>query len=238
MNQPGPEGIVLLMNKPLEWTSFDVVKKVKWMIKAKKAGHAGTLDPLATGLLIICTEKKTKNISEIQDAEKEYTGTFYIGATTPSFDLETARDREFPIEHLKEEDVRKAFLKYTGNIDQIPPMHSAIKTGGQRAYKIARRGDHVELKSRPLFIKEFELTRCELPEVDFRIVCSKGTYIRALARDIGESLGVGAHLTALCRTRIGPYFLTDAFTIADLEAKYPKNNSLETLSDTQNTGNQ
>jgi len=238
MNQPGAEGFVLLMNKPLEWTSFDVVKKVKWITKSKKVGHAGTLDPLATGLLIICTEKKTKIISEIQDAEKEYTGTFYIGATTPSFDLETARDKEFAFDHLTEADVRKAFSKFTGAINQIPPMHSAIKTGGQRAYKIARRGDSVELKPRPLFIKEFELTRCELPEVDFRVVCSKGTYIRSLARDIGEELGVGAHLTALCRTRIGAYFLTDAFTIAELEAKYPKNKSLETTSSAENSENQ
>lgn len=220
MNVSGPEGAVLLINKPLEWTSFDVVKKVKWIIKAKKVGHAGTLDPLASGLLILCTEKKTKSISEIQDAEKEYTGTFFIGATTPSFDLETARDREFDISHITEEQVHTAFINFTGEIMQVPPLHSAIKTGGQRAYKIARKGEKAELKARPLVIREFEITQCRLPEVQFRVVCSKGTYIRSLARDIGEFLGVGAHLTSLCRTRIGTYNLTNAFSIQELENKF------------------
>lgn len=166
-------------------------------------------------------QKKTKTISDIQAAEKEYTGTFYIGATTPSFDLETERDQEFDISHITEELVRNAAAAHIGEIMQVPPLHSAVKLNGQRAYKIARRGETAELKAKPLVIKEFEITRCALPEVDFRIVCSKGTYIRALARDLGEALGAGAHLTALCRTRIGEYRLQDASTIADLEQRFP-----------------
>ena len=219
MQYERPEGQVILMNKPLTWTSFQVVKKVKWLIKAKRVGHAGTLDPLATGLLIVCTEKKTKTINEIQAAEKEYTGTFYIGATTPSFDLETERDQEFDISHITEEQVARVFKEHIGEIMQTPPLHSAVKLNGQRAYQIARRGETAELKAKPLVIKEFEITRYALPEVDFRVVCSKGTYIRALARDIGVALGAGAHLTALCRTRIGDYLLENALSIADLEQK-------------------
>ncbi|MBL7924931.1 MAG: tRNA pseudouridine(55) synthase TruB [Bacteroidia bacterium] len=222
MEQAQPEGMVLLMNKPLGWTSFNVVKKVKWTTREKKVGHAGTLDPLATGLLIVCTGRKTKSISEIQAAEKEYTGTFYIGAVTPSFDLETEREQETDIRHIAEEDVRAAFQKFTGEIMQVPPLHSAVKLGGQRAYKIARRGGQAELAAKPLFIKTFELCGFEPPLLHFRVICSKGTYVRALARDIGEVLGVGAHLTALCRTRIGDYHLADALSIADLEARYPR----------------
>ncbi len=221
MQYQRPEGEVILMNKPLQWTSFQLVKKVKWLTKAKRVGHAGTLDPLATGLLVICTEKKTKTINEIQAAEKEYTGTFYIGATTPSFDLETERDQEFDISHITEEKVQAVAAAHIGEIMQVPPLHSAVKLNGQRAYQIARRGDTAELKAKPLVIKEFEITRYALPEVDFRVVCSKGTYIRALARDIGLALGAGAHLTALCRTRIGAYRLEDALTVADMEQKYP-----------------
>lgn len=232
------EDMVLLMNKPLTWTSFQLVKKVKWLIRAKKVGHAGTLDPLATGLLVICTGKKTKTIETIQAAEKEYTGTFYIGATTPSFDLETERDAEFDISHITEEKVREVFQQHIGEIMQVPPMHSAVKLNGQRAYKLARRGEMAELRAKPLVIKTFELTRYALPEVDFKVVCSKGTYIRALARDIGLALGAGAHLTALCRTRIGDYFLTDALTVADLEAKYPRTNTIPTASTSQATDNQ
>lgn len=222
MQQQRPEGEVILMNKPLQWTSFQVVKKTKWVTKAKRVGHAGTLDPLATGLLVICTEKKTKTINEIQSAEKEYTGTFYIGATTPSFDLETERDQEFDISHITEEKVSAVFQAHIGEIMQVPPMHSAVKLNGQRAYQIARRGETAELRAKPLVIREFEITRYALPEVDFRVVCSKGTYIRALARDIGEALGAGAHLIALCRTRIGNYLLENALTIAQLEEKYGK----------------
>ena len=232
------EDMVLLMNKPLTWTSFQLVKKVKWLIRAKKVGHAGTLDPLATGLLVICTGKKTKTIETIQAAEKEYTGTFYIGATTPSFDLETERDAEFDISHITEEKVREVFQQHIGEIMQVPPMHSAVKLNGQRAYKLARRGEMAELRPKPLVIKTFELTRYALPEVDFRVVCSKGTYIRALARDIGLALGAGAHLTALCRTRIGDYLLTDALTVADLEAKYPRTNTITTADISQSADNQ
>jgi tRNA pseudouridine55 synthase len=232
------EDMVLLMNKPLSWTSFQLVKKVKWLIRAKKVGHAGTLDPLATGLLVICTGKKTKTIETIQAAEKEYTGTFYIGATTPSFDLETERDAEFDISHITEEKVREVFQQHIGEIMQVPPMHSAVKLNGQRAYKLARRGEMAELRAKPLVIKTFELTRYALPEVDFKVVCSKGTYIRALARDIGLALGAGAHLTALCRTRIGDYLLTDALTVADLEAKYPRTNTITTANTSQTTDNQ
>ncbi|MBP7167326.1 MAG: tRNA pseudouridine(55) synthase TruB [Bacteroidia bacterium] len=232
------EDMVLLMNKPLTWTSFQLVKKVKWLIRAKKVGHAGTLDPLATGLLVICTGKKTKTIETIQAAEKEYTGTFYIGATTPSFDLETERDAEFDISHITEEKVREVFQQHIGEIMQVPPMHSAVKLNGQRAYKLARRGEMAELRPKPLVIKTFELTRYALPEVDFRVVCSKGTYIRALARDIGLALGAGAHLTALCRTRIGDYLLTDALTVADLEAKYPRTNTITTADTSQSADNQ
>jgi tRNA pseudouridine55 synthase len=232
------EDMVLLMNKPLTWTSFQLVKKVKWLIRAKKVGHAGTLDPLATGLLVICTGKKTKTIETIQSAEKEYTGTFYIGATTPSFDLETERDAEFDISHITEEKVREVFQQHIGEIMQVPPMHSAVKLNGQRAYKLARRGEMAELRAKPLIIKTFELTRYALPEVDFKVVCSKGTYIRALARDIGLALGAGAHLTALCRTRIGDYLLTDALTVADLEAKYPRTNTITTANTSQTTDNQ
>lgn len=221
MQYERPPGAVMLMNKPLNWTSFQLVKKVKWLTGAKRVGHAGTLDPLATGLLVICTEKQTKTIAQIQAEEKEYTGTIYLGATTPSFDLETARDQEFDIAHITEDLVRQAFQAHTGTLLQVPPLHSAVKLNGQRAYKIARRGETAELAAKPLVITTFELTRYALPEVDFRVVCSKGTYIRALARDVGIALQAGAHLTALCRTRIGDRKLEDALTVADLEAQYP-----------------
>ena len=220
MNLESPEGEVLLINKPLTWTSFDVVNKVRWLSKAKKVGHAGTLDPLATGLLILCSGKKTKTIEQIQSNEKEYTGTFYLGATTPSFDLETEVDQQFDISHLTEEAIRNSFKKFTGDIQQIPPMHSAIKQGGKRAYVSARKGETLELPPRSLSIPEFELTGCELPLIHFRVVCSKGTYIRALARDIGQDLGVGAYLHALCRTRIGSYLLKDAYSIEDVITHY------------------
>lgn len=222
MNLESPEGVVLLMNKPLNWTSFDVVNKVRWLSKAKKVGHAGTLDPLATGLLILCTGKKTKTIEEIQATEKEYTGTFFLGATTPSFDLETEVDQHFDINHITETNILKAFQKFTGSIQQVPPMHSAIKVGGKRAYTAARSGQTLELQPRELFIREFEMTGCELPLVHFRVVCSKGTYIRALARDFGKELGIGAYLSALCRTKIGEYSLSDAYTIEQVIEHYQK----------------
>ena len=221
---PDP-GEVFLIDKPLTWTSFDVVKKMKGILKSKKIGHAGTLDPLATGLLVVCTGKKTKTIPIIQDAEKEYTGTFYLGATTPSFDKETEFDQEFDTKHITVEVLENAVASLTGPLMQVPPMHSAVKFNGKRAYEMARKGETVELAAKPIIIKEFEITRFELPEVDFRIVCTKGTYIRSIARDLGKALHSGGHLTALCRTRIGSYKLIDAITIEDLKAKHQIINS-------------
>lgn len=214
-------GEVLLVDKPLTWSSFDVVRKVKNTLRIKKIGHAGTLDPLATGLLILCTGKKTKEIDQIQAQEKEYTGTFRLGQTTPSFDLETPVDQELPYEHLTEEQLRAALLPFIGLIEQTPPLFSAVKVNGERAYEVARRGGEAEIKSKQITIREFELTRIALPEVDFRVTCSKGTYIRSLARDFGAALGVGAHLTKLVRTRIGQYSLTDALSMDAIQALRP-----------------
>lgn len=213
------EAKVLLVNKPYQWTSFDVVKKLRYALKVKKIGHAGTLDPLATGLLILCTGKMTKQIETFQVQEKEYTGTFVLGKTTPSFDLETEVDSEKDISHLTEQEITNATEQFSGWIDQIPPIFSAIKVDGQRAYKSARKGESVELKSRKVEIKEFEITKISLPEIDFRIICSKGTYIRSIARDFGEYLGVGAYLSALCRTRIGDFKLENASTIEEIIAQ-------------------
>lgn len=217
------DGTVLTFDKPLGWTSFDVVNKVRSMmryvlgIKKLKTGHAGTLDPLATGLLIICTGKQTKSIESFQDMEKEYTGTFTLGQTTPSFDLETKPDEHLPTEHITREMVELAAQKLSGHHDQVPPQFSAKKIEGERAYEFARRGEHTELKARKIFISEFEITRFELPEADFRVVCSKGTYIRSLARDFGRELHSGAHLKNLRRTRIGSYSAKEAWTIEDFE---------------------
>ena len=215
------EGEVLLLDKPLTWSSFDVVRKVKNTLRIQKIGHAGTLDPLATGLLILCTGKKTKQIDLIQAQEKEYTGTFRLGQTTPSFDLETAVDAELPYEHLTEDEILAATAPFVGLIEQTPPLFSAVKVNGERAYEVARRGGEAEIKSKQITIKTFEITRVALPEVDFRVVCSKGTYIRSLARDFGLSLGVGAHLTKLVRTRIGQYRVEDALTMDDVQALAP-----------------
>ena len=215
------EGQVLLVDKPYKWTSFDVVRKVKRHVQIKKVGHAGTLDPLATGLLIVCTGRKTKTIDTIQAQEKEYTGTFFIGATTPSFDLETAVDHSFDISLITREKIEEAIQKLTGEIMQIPPMHSAVKLNGQRAYKLARKGETVEIQPRPVTIKVFEITDFDLPSIGFRVVCTKGTYIRSLARDLGELLDSGAYLTSLCRTRIGEYRLENALTMTNLEEQYP-----------------
>ncbi|GGG56001.1 tRNA pseudouridine(55) synthase TruB [Hymenobacter glacieicola] len=214
-------GEVLLVDKPLTWSSFDVVRKVKNTLRIKKIGHAGTLDPLATGLLILCTGKKTKEIDQIQAQEKEYTGTFRLGQTTPSFDLETPVDQELPYQQLTEEQLRAALLPFIGLIEQTPPLFSAVKINGERAYEVARRGGEAEIKSKQITIRAFELTRIALPEVDFRVVCSKGTYIRSLARDYGAALGSGAHLTKLVRTRIGEYRLADALTMEALQALRP-----------------
>ena len=214
-------GQVLLIDKPLNWTSFQVVNKLRWEIrqafniKKIKVGHAGTLDPLATGLLVICTGKKTKEITIYQGQEKEYTGTFTIGSTTPSYDLETEVDATFATEHITEELLNQATKQFIGTIEQFPPIFSAIKKEGKRLYEFARAGEKVEIKSRSVSISEFELTRIALPEADFRVVCSKGTYIRSLAYDYGKALNSGAHLSALKRTRIGNFKVNDATTIQD-----------------------
>jgi len=214
-------GEVLLLDKPLTWTSFDVVRKVKNALRIKKIGHAGTLDPLATGLLILCTGRKTKEIDLIQAQEKEYAGTFRLGETTPSFDLETAVDVVRPYAHLSEEELVAATRPFLGSIQQTPPLFSAVKVDGKRAYELARNGQNAEIKAKTVEITTFELTRIALPEVDFRVVCSKGTYIRSLARDLGTALGCGAHLTRLVRTRIGAFRVEDAFTLDAIEALRP-----------------
>ncbi|GAA4030821.1 tRNA pseudouridine(55) synthase TruB [Hymenobacter glaciei] len=214
-------GEVLLLDKPLTWTSFDVVRKVKSALRIKKIGHAGTLDPLATGLLILCTGKKTKEIDLIQAQEKEYAGTFRLGETTPSFDLETAVDMARPYGHLTDEQIWEATGPFTGVIQQTPPIFSAVKVDGKRAYELARTGQEAEIKAKTVEIKTFEITRIALPEVDFRVVCSKGTYIRSLARDLGVALGCGAHLTRLVRTRIGEHRVEDAFSLEAIEALRP-----------------
>jgi len=214
------EGEVLLINKPMNWTSFDVVNKLRYTITKKlgsriKVGHAGTLDPLATGLLIICTGKMTRRIDEFTGMEKEYAGTFFIGATTPTYDSEMEPDATFAIEHINENLLQEVSKKFIGNIEQMPPVYSAIKIDGKVAYAQARKGKEIELKPRPVVIKQFELTRIELPEVDFRVVCSKGTYIRSLAYDFGKALNSGAYLKGLCRIKIGEFDLKNAMTIED-----------------------
>ena len=209
-------GQILLLNKPLSWTSFDVVRKVRNILRIKKIGHAGTLDPLAEGLLILCTGKFTKKIEEIQAQEKEYTGHFTLGQTTPSFDLETEIDTTKDISYLTKDLILAAALSFEGLIQQTPPLYSAVKINGERAYTLARRGDSAEIKAKEVEIKTFEITGVELPLVSFKVICSKGTYIRSLARDFGEKLGCGAHLSKLVRTRIGPYELANALTIDDI----------------------
>lgn len=208
-------GEVLLIDKPLRWTSFDVVRKLKWAGNFKKIGHAGTLDPLATGLLICCTGKKTKQIDAFQAQEKEYTGTLVLGKTTPSVDLERDFDAEFPIAHLTPDLLQEAARGLTGSIEQIPPVFSAIKIDGKRAYKKAHRGqgDQVELKARTVEVRVFELDTARFPAVDFRIVCSKGTYVRSLVRDLGLAVQSGAYLSSLRRTRIGNVRVEDALSI-------------------------
>ena len=216
MEKQEDSGRVLLIDKPFQWTSFDVVNKLRYKLKIKKIGHAGTLDPLATGLLIICTGRMTKRIEEFMGLEKEYTGKFVLGQSTPSHDLETEVTEVKDIAGLTEEQVRAATHALTGNIRQLPPMHSAIKIGGKRAYQFARKGHEIELKHRDVEVKEFEITNLALPDASFRIVCSKGTYIRSIARDFGNALGVGAYLTELRRTRIGNYRIEDAISIEEV----------------------
>lgn len=211
-------GELLLVNKPYEWTSFDVVGKLRNSFKPLKlkVGHAGTLDPLATGLLIICTGRMTKQIDTFQAEEKEYTGTMVLGATTPSYDMETEADQTFSISNLTDDAIRNACEQFTGDIQQYPPAHSAIKIDGERLYEKARRGEEVELRLRNVTITAFEITRIELPEVDFRVVCSKGTYIRSLVHDLGKALNNGAYLSKLTRTRSGNFKIEDAWEVMDL----------------------
>jgi len=217
-------GQVLLIDKPLHWTSFQAVNKLKYLLinkvglpKKFKIGHAGTLDPLATGLLLICTGKFTKRISELQGQAKEYTGTFYIGATTPSYDLETEIDNKYTISHIDDHLIHETVKQFIGEIDQKPPIFSAIKKDGVRLYEHARAGETVEINSRKTTIHEFEITRIALPEVDFRVVCSKGTYIRSLAFDFGKALDSGSHLIALRRTKIGNYEVHEAMNLNEFE---------------------
>lgn len=215
------EGEVLYFDKPLRWTSFAVVNKIRYHISRKlgvkkiKVGHAGTLDPLATGVMIICTGKATKRIEEFQYHTKEYIATLQLGATTPSYDLEKEIDATYPTEHITREMVEEVLQQFKGTIEQIPPAFSACKIDGKRAYDLARKGDEVELKPKTLVIDEIELLECNLPEIKIRVVCSKGTYIRALARDIGEALQSGAHLTGLIRTRVGEVRLEDCMQVED-----------------------
>ena len=211
------EGRLLLINKPLHWTSFDVVRKIRNLMRVKRVGHAGTLDPLATGLLIICTGGLTKKINEYMAQEKEYTGTFTLGATTPTYDLESEPGNFKSIEHMTEEKIKNAVTHFIGEIMQIPPAHSAIKKEGKRVYELARRGKEVKLEPRRVFVKEFEIRKIELPILHFRVVCSTGTYIRSLAHDFGAFLGCGAFLSSLCRTRIGTFKLKDALNVEELE---------------------
>lgn len=209
------EGEILLIDKPQDWSSFDIVKKIRNTIKCKKIGHAGTLDPLATGLLILCTGKMTKKINEFQEMDKEYTGSMVLGKTTPSFDLETEVDCEKDISGIDEGMIRETTKNFTGNILQVPPVFSAIKVGGERLYKKARRGEEVKIAAKEINIQDFEITGLCLPEVDFRVVCSKGTYIRSLVRDFGEKLQTGAYMSALRRTRIGKFHVDQAYSIDD-----------------------
>lgn len=212
------EGKVLLINKPFRWTSFDVVRKIRNLIRIKKVGHAGTLDPLATGLLIVCTGKFTKRINEYMAQEKEYTGTITLGATTPTYDLESKPDNFRLIENISIEQIQQTTKLFTGEILQTPPIHSAIKKEGKRVYELARKGIDVKLEARPVRISEFQITKIDLPNVEFRVVCSTGTYIRSLANDFGEALGCGGYLSSLCRTRIGVFLLKDAMSIEEFES--------------------
>jgi len=210
VNQSPEPARVLLIDKPEGWTSFQAVKRLKYALKARKIGHAGTLDPLATGLLIICQGKKTKEIELIQAMPKEYTGMFVLGETTPSFDLETAVDKSFPTNHITDELLAETVTSFLGEQEQTPPLFSAVKVNGKRAYHIARSGGTAELKSKKINISEFEINRIEKNKILFRVVCSKGTYIRSLARDFGNRLNSGAYLTNLRRTKIGDYSVEQA----------------------------
>jgi tRNA pseudouridine55 synthase len=218
-----PEGELLLIDKPIGWTSFDVVNKIRHMIryhlgiKKIKVGHAGTLDPLATGLLLVCTGKATKRIPEFTGLDKEYTGTFFLGETTPSFDLETEVDQRYSTAHITENMILETAKGFSGHIQQVPPVYSAIKVDGKRSYRQARMNKEVKLKAREVTIYEFEILQAGIPETDFRVLCSKGTYIRSLANDFGRTLKSGAYLKRLCRTKIGPFSIDQALQIEELE---------------------
>ena len=214
------EGKVLLINKPLHWTSFDAVRKIRNIIRIKKVGHAGTLDPLATGLLIICTGKFTKKINEYQAKEKEYTGSFTLGAVTPTYDLESEPQDFKNFDFVTQELLDETAVKFLGEIDQVPPIHSAIKQKGKPVYLAARKGHEVKLEPRKINIKEFEITKMELPVVFFKVVCTTGTYIRSLANDFGTALGCGAYLSSLCRTRIGEFTLEQSVTIEEFSLNH------------------
>lgn len=215
------EGKVLLIDKPLNWTSFQAVNKIRWHIKKRfnlkkiKVGHAGTLDPLATGLLIICCGKETKNIHTYQGQVKEYTGTITLGATTPSYDLETEVDKTYATDHITEEVLHKTTQQFIGDIQQKPPIFSAIKKDGKRLYELARKGETTEIQSRTVSISKFDITNINQQKIDFRVVCSKGTYIRSLAHDFGKALNSGAHLSTLRRTKIGDFSVNNAFSVDD-----------------------
>jgi tRNA pseudouridine55 synthase len=213
------QGQVILIDKPFRWTSFDVIQKLRKILRIRKIGHAGTLDPLATGLLIICTGKFTKRINEYMAQEKEYTGTFTLGATTPTYDLESEPENFRPVEAITEEMINSVTKNFIGEIFQVPPIHSAIKIGGTRVYELARQGKEVKLEPRRITIKEFEITKIEMPMVHFKVVCSTGTYIRSLAYDFGEVIGCGAYLSSLCRTRIGEFRIADAMSLETFEKK-------------------
>jgi tRNA pseudouridine55 synthase len=228
MNFDFEKGEILLVDKPYRFTSFDVVNVVRNYIRKQlglrkiKIGHTGTLDPLATGLLIICTGRMTKQIEQFKELDKEYSGTFRLGATTPSFDLEKEIDKTFPWDHITGEEIRLAALRLTGKQEQQPPIYSAVKIKGKRAYDYARKEQEPEIPLKQIHISMFDISAIRLPDVDFKIACSKGTYIRSLARDFGKLLHTGAHLTALCRTRIGPYHLRDAYSLEDLKSEISK----------------
>ena len=209
------DGHIFLIDKDLHWTSFDVVKKIRNTIKIKKVGHAGTLDPLASGLMIVCAGKATKKIEGLMGVEKEYTGTFRLGATTPSYDLETEINATFPLDHITEELIYATANQFLGHQMQIPPIYSALKVEGKKLYELARQGKEAKIEPRPIEIKEFEITGIRLPDIDFRIVVSKGTYIRSIAFDFGKACGSGAHLAALRRTRVGDFKIEDSKTVAD-----------------------
>ena len=221
-------GEIILIDKPLDWTSFQVVNKIRWLIRSTfgikkiKVGHAGTLDPLASGLLILCTGKMTKSIEQFMGQEKEYTGTFTLGSTTPSYDLETEVDNTFPTDHITEELLQATLNQFVGTIDQYPPIFSALKKDGKRLYEFAREGIEVEIPARKVNIRSFELTQKAIPKVDFKVICSKGTYIRSLANDYGKALNSGALLSALRRTRIGEFNIEHAISIEDFEKQIKK----------------